>query len=138
LRDRSTVARTSASRSLPKNMSVPPTNMVGEPKPPQRISSSVLARSLSLTACSPSPANRYAGSTPARVATRASTSSWEMSSSSPQYASNAARAKAVSLPSASSSRQPRIALTLLTGKTRGGNTIFNPAARAQSARSLRI
>ena len=49
-RRRSTASRISGMRSLPKYMSSPPTNMVGEPKPPRSISSCVLLRSLSLFA----------------------------------------------------------------------------------------
>src|SRR5947209_3678637 len=53
---RSTASRISGIRSLPKYMSDLSTKMVGEPNPPRAITSSVLALSWSLTACSPIPA----------------------------------------------------------------------------------
>ena len=59
LRRRSTASRISGMRSLPKYMSSPPTNMVGEPKPPRSISSCVLARSRSLIGCCSMPARNF-------------------------------------------------------------------------------
>ena len=52
---RSSASRISGIRSLPKYMSVLPTKIVGEPKPPRAITSSVLALSWSLIACWPMP-----------------------------------------------------------------------------------
>src|SRR6266851_2551613 len=79
----SSAARTSGRRSLPKNIELP-TNIVGLPKPPRAISSSVLARSRALQeSVSMSAKNRWR-SRPARWAMSASTSSRAMSRSSPQ------------------------------------------------------
>src|SRR3569833_948012 len=83
-------SRTSGSRSLPKYMSVVSRKMVGEPKPPRFITSSVLALSWSLMACWPMPAKNLCSSTPARLQTSARTASCEISLSSPQYISNTA------------------------------------------------
>ena len=52
---RCSASRISGIRSLPKYMSVLPTKIVGEPKPPRAITSSVLALSWSLIACWPIP-----------------------------------------------------------------------------------
>src|SRR5699024_1414284 len=66
---RSTASRISGIRSLPKYMSVLSTKMVGEPKPPRAITSSVLALSWSLIACSPMAAKNLTWSTPTLLQT---------------------------------------------------------------------
>src|SRR5882672_3039560 len=76
---RASASRTSSRRSLPKYMSVLSMKMVGEPKPPRAITSSVLALSRSLIACWPMPARNVCGSTPTRLQTSVSTASCEMS-----------------------------------------------------------
>src|SRR5579864_819437 len=80
---RASASRTSGRRSLPKYMSVLSMKMVGEPKPPRAITSSVLALSWSLTACRPIATRNFSASTPTRRHTSASTASCEMSWSSP-------------------------------------------------------
>src|SRR6478672_6737940 len=81
---RARASRISGRRSLPKYMSVLSTKMVGEPKPPRATTSSVLALSWSLIACSPMPAKNLFGSTPTREQISASTASCDTSLSSPQ------------------------------------------------------
>src|SRR5665213_1982158 len=81
---RCSASRISGIRSLPKYMSALSMKMVGEPNPPRAITSSVLALSWSLIACSPIPSKNFCGSTPTRWQTSASTESCEMSLSSPQ------------------------------------------------------
>src|ERR1700761_5260786 len=81
---RAKASRNSGRRSLPKYMSVLSMKMVGEPKPPRAITSSVLALSWSLTGCCAIPASSFCGSTPTRRHASASTASCEMSWSSPQ------------------------------------------------------
>src|SRR5260370_42615221 len=76
-------ALTSGRRSLPKNIELP-TNIVGLPKPPRSISSSVLARSLALQESVSMPAKNRWRSRPARAAMSASASSRAMSRSSLQ------------------------------------------------------
>src|SRR5437667_2684509 len=115
---RCTASRISGMRSLPKYMSALSTKMVGEPKPPRAITSSVLALSWSLTACSEIPAKNFSALTPTRWQISVSTLSFEISWSSPQYAANTPRANGtMSLPR---KMQPRIAFTLFTGNTVGG------------------
>src|ERR1019366_8677596 len=81
---RCSASRISGIRSLPKYISVLSMKMVGDPKPPRAITSSVLALSWSLIACSPIPAKNFCGSTPTRLQTSVSTASCEISLSSPQ------------------------------------------------------
>src|SRR4029453_10416278 len=81
--DASSAAFTSGRRSLPKNIALP-TNIVGLPKPPRAISSSVLARSFCLQASVSIAAKKRWRSRPALAAMSASTSSRAMSRSSPQ------------------------------------------------------
>src|SRR6185369_12077976 len=81
---RSSASRISSIRSLPKYMSVLSTKIVGEPKPPRAITSSVLALSWSLIACWPIPSKNLTWSTPAFLQTSVSTESCEMSLSPPQ------------------------------------------------------
>src|SRR5216683_3273881 len=81
---RCSASRISGIRSLPKYMSVLSMKMVGEPKPPRAITSSVFALSCSLIACSPIPAKNFRGSTLRLLQTSVSTASWEMSLSPPQ------------------------------------------------------
>src|SRR6202035_4465312 len=81
---RASASRTSGRRSLPKYMSVLSMKMVGEPKPPRAITSSVFALSWSLIACCAMPASSFCASTPTRLHTSAKTASCEMSWSSPQ------------------------------------------------------
>src|SRR6478609_3330109 len=76
---RSSASRISGRRSLPKYMSVLPTKIVGEPKPPRATTSSVLALSWSLIACSEMPAKNFCSSIPTFLQISASTASCEMS-----------------------------------------------------------
>src|SRR5260370_13161180 len=73
-------------RSLPKNI-LPSTKMVGEPKPPRSISSSVFCLSLSLYSCEAIFAKYSFSSRPAARTISRSTSSLLISRSSPQYCS---------------------------------------------------
>src|SRR5262249_10595303 len=66
---RASASRSSGRRSLPKYMSVLSRKMVGEPKPPRAITSSVLALSWSLIGCWPMPAKKTCASTPVRLQT---------------------------------------------------------------------
>src|SRR5262245_29724115 len=81
---RCNASRISGRRSLPKYMSVLSTKMVGEPKPPRAITSSVLTLSWSLIAWSAIPAKNFAGSMPTLLQMSDSTASCEMSLSPPQ------------------------------------------------------
>src|SRR5262249_43041133 len=81
---RASASRISGRRSLPKYMSVLSTKMVGEPKPPRAITSSVLALSWSLMAWSAIAAKNFCGSMPTLLQMSDSTSSCEMSLSPPQ------------------------------------------------------
>src|SRR5690348_10182327 len=81
---RCSASRISGIRSLPKYISVLSIKIVGEPKPPRAITSSVLALSWSLMACSPIPAKSLAGSIPSPLQISLSTTSCEMSLSPPQ------------------------------------------------------
>ena len=79
-----TFASINGMRSLPKYMSSPSRNIVGEPKPPRSISSSVLARSRSLYGCEAILAKNASASMPQAVTMGRNTSSCEMSCKSPQ------------------------------------------------------
>src|SRR5262245_12191772 len=81
---RCNASRISGRRSLPKYMSVLSMKMVGEPKPPRAITSSVLTLSWSLIAWSAIPARNFAGSMPTLLQMSDSTASCEMSLSPPQ------------------------------------------------------
>src|SRR3954453_14129651 len=81
---RCSASRISGIRSLPKYISFLSIKIVGEPKPPRAITSSVLALSWSLIAWSPMPAKNFAGSMPSPLQISVSTTSCEMSLSPPQ------------------------------------------------------
>lgn len=84
-REPAAIARSSSSsRSLPKYMSVPLTNIVGVPKPPRATSSSVLRRRRSLSAGCAMRSRNAGPSNPTDAATCATTSGCEMSARSRQ------------------------------------------------------
>ena len=131
---RCSASRISGIRSLPKYMSVLSTKMVGEPKPPRAITSSVLALSWSLIACSPMPAKNFDVIDADALADLGQHRILrDVLVAAPIGLEHRARERHHFLPS---QMQPRIALTLFTGNTVGGILIASPAERAQSARSF--